>query len=270
MVVILPGAVPLGQYAKDLVHHRDLFFALAGRQLTLRYRQTAIGAVWVVLQPLLSAGILSFVFGSVADLPTDGIPSFIFAYIGMLAFGAFSQAIQGSTTALVSNAALVQKIFFPRLLLPLSRTVSLLVDFSVGLAVAFVIIVANDVSLGPELVLMPVFLVFILMLAQGVGTFLGSFAARFRDFAYITPFLLQLALYASPVAYSASAVPKQYLTVYYLNPLVALLEAFRWSLVGTPFPSVAHLSYAVGASLIAFVVGVVTFEKMERSVADVI
>jgi len=269
-VVIVPGRIPLRQYARDLWHHRDLWWVLALRDLTLRYRQTALGAVWVVLQPLLSAGILSFVFGRVADLPTDGVPSFVFTYAGMLAFGAFRDTLQRSSTSLVSNASLVAKIFFPRLVLPLSIVVAVLVDFCVGFVVALVLLFTNDLPPGPELLLLPFWLLVVLMLAEGIGSFLGSFAARYRDFAHITPLLVQLGLYASPVAYSVSAIPDQYLWIYYLNPFVALLEAFRWSLLGTPFPSAGHLAYSMVITGIVFVVGLVTFEKRERMIADVI
>jgi lipopolysaccharide transport system permease protein len=269
-VVIVPGSVPLRQYARDIWHHRDLIWILAQRDLTLRYRQTAMGAIWVVLQPLLSAGILSFVFGRVANLPTDGVPNYIFTYVGMLAFGAFGSGLSKASTSLTNNVALVSKIFFPRLVLPLAALGAIIVDFVVGFAVVVVLLFVNDLPPGPGLLLLPLWLGLMLMLAEGVGLLLGSFAARFRDFAYIAPFLLQLMLYASPVAYSVSAVPSQYLTVYYLNPLVALLEAFRWSVLGTPFPTAGHLAYAVACSVVVVAVGIVVFEKRERMLADVI
>lgn len=269
-VVIVPGSVPLRQYGRDLWHHRDLLGVLALRDLTLRYRQTAMGAVWVVLQPLLSAGILSFVFGSVAGLATDGVPSFLFTYASMLAFGAFRDQMQKSSTSLVNNASFVSKIFFPRLVLPFSTIGSLIVDFLVGFAVVLVLLFTNDLPPGVSILLLPVWMLLMVMLAQGIGLLLGSFAARYRDFAYITPFMLQLVLYASPVAYSVSAVPKRYLDVYYLNPLVGLFEAFRWSVLGTPFPSAGHLAYSIAITCVAFAVGVVVFEKRERMLADVI
>jgi len=269
-VVILPGSIPLRQYARDLWHHRDLFGVLALRDLTLRYRQTAMGAVWVVLQPFLSAGILSFVFGRIAGLATDGVPSFLFTYVGMLAFGAFRDTLQKSSTSLVSNAHFVSKIFFPRLILPASAIGTSVVDFCVGFVIALVLLMTSDLPPGPALVLLPVWIFFVVMLAQGIGLLLGSFAARYRDFAHITPFMLQLVLYASPVAYSVSAVPDRYLSLYYLNPLVGLLEAFRWSVLGTPFPSAGHLGYSIAVTTVAFVVGVVVFEKRERMLADVV
>lgn len=269
-IVIVPGSTPLGQYGRDLWHHRDLIRVLAQRDITLRYRQTAMGAIWVVLQPILSAGLLSFVFGKIADLPTDGIPTFLFTYSGMLAWGAFSSTLSRSATTLIGSSSLVSKIFFPRLVLPLSGMLSVLIDFCVTFVLLMIMMLLRGLPPGPELVLLPVWLFFLLAMAQGIGTFLGSFAVRYRDFSNITPFLLQLGLYASPVAYSVSNVPEKYQSLYYLNPVVSLLEAFRWSLFDTPFPTAAHLAYSMTGALVLLVIGFVTFERRERLIADII
>ena len=269
-LVILPGSTPLDQYGRDLWHHRDLIRVLAQRDLTLRYRQTALGAVWVVLQPILSAGLLAFVFGRIAELPTDGIPTFLFTYSGMLAWGAFSSTLSRSATTLIGSSSLVSKIFFPRLVLPLSGMLSVLVDFCVTFVILMIMMFLRGLPPGPELVLLPVWLFFLLAMAQGIGTFVGSFAIRYRDFSNLTPFLLQLGLYASPVAYSVSNVPEKYQTLYYLNPVVSLLEAFRWSLFDTPFPTAGHLAYSMTAALVLFVIGILTFERRERLIADII
>jgi lipopolysaccharide transport system permease protein len=269
-LVIVPGSTPLLQYARDLLHHRDLVWVLAVRDLKLRYRQTALGVSWVVLQPLLAAGILSFVFGNVADLPTQGVPTFIFTYAGMLAWTTFSMTFLRATTSLVNSSALVSKIFFPRLVLPISQVFSILVDFCVSTVVMLVLLFSNDLVPDARILLLPVWLAFVIMIAEGAGSFLATFAVRYRDIPQITPVLVQLGLYASPVAYAVSAIPDRYLTLYYLNPIVALLEAFRWSLVGTAFPSAGHLAYSVAVALAAIVIGMVTLERRERTFADVI
>ncbi|MFM8305240.1 MAG: ABC transporter permease, partial [Actinomycetota bacterium] len=255
LLVIVPGSTPLRQYGRDLWHHRDLIRVLGRRDLTLRYRQTLLGAVWVVLQPILAAGLLSFVFGRIADLPTEGVPTFLFTYSGMLAWSAFSATLNRAATTLIGSASLVAKIFFPRLVLPLASVASVAVDFAVTFMILLVMMVARGVPPGPEVLLLPVWLLFLLAMAQGTGAFIGSFAVRYRDFANITPFLLQLGLYASPVAYSVSAVPERYQSLYYLNPVVSLLEAFRWSLFGTTFPTLVHFSYSVIVSLLLLVIG---------------
>jgi lipopolysaccharide transport system permease protein len=269
-LVIVPGSTPLFQYLRDLLHHRDLVWVLAVRDLKLRYRQTALGVSWVVLQPVLAAGILSFIFGNVADLPTEGIPTFVFTFAGMLAWTTFSQTFQRATSSLVSSASLVAKIFFPRLVLPISTVFSIMVDFCVTLVIMLVLLFTNDLPPDARILLLPVWLIILIMIAEGAGSFLATFAVRYRDIPHITPVLIQLGLYASPVAYSVSAIPDRYLTLYYLNPIVALLEAFRWSLLGTAFPTTGHLAYSIAVALTVFVVGMVTLERRERTFADVI
>lgn len=269
-LVIVPGSTPLRQYGRDLWHHRDLVRVLGRRDLTLRYRQTLLGVVWVVLQPILAAGLLSFVFGRVADLPTEGVPTFLFTYSGLLAWSAFSTTLNRAATTLIGSASLVAKIFFPRLVLPLASLSSVAVDFAVTFVILLAMMLARGVPPGPEVVLLPVWMFFLIAMAQGIGAFIGSYAVRYRDFANITPFLLQLGLYASPVAYSVSSVPERYQTLYYLNPVVGLLEAFRWSLFDTPFPTVAHLAYSMVMSLLLLVIGFVVFERRERFFADTI
>ena len=270
LLVIEPGSTPLGQYFRDLLHYGDLIRVMAVRDLKLRYRQTALGAIWVVIQPVLSAAILGFVFGRVAKLSTDGVPVFLFAYTGMLGWNAANQTVTRTTSSLLANSALVSKIFFPRLILPLASTAGVVIDFGISLVVLLGILVADGRAPGLAVLLLPVWLVLLLLVSLGVGTLSASLSVRYRDLAQITPVLLQLLLYASPVAYAVSAVPDRYLTLYYLNPLVALLEAFRWSLLGTPLPPGSRLVTSVVVTVVVFVVGMVTLEKKERGFADVI
>jgi lipopolysaccharide transport system permease protein len=269
-LVIEPGAVSLRRYFVDLFHYRYLIRILALREFKLRYRQTLLGPIWIVLGPLLSAGILSFVFGSVADLPTQGVPTFLFTYTGMLAWNAFSTNFSRTTSILVNNSQLVSKIYFPRLALPLSTVFGILVDFGVTLVLVLGLAWGNGYDPGFRLLLLPVWLLTFLLIAQGVGSVLGSLAVRFRDTIQIAPVITQLLLYASPVAYAVSAVPHQYVGVYYLNPLVSLFEAFRWSVLGTPFPSAGHVAYSLGIAVVVFVGGLIASERMEPRLADVI
>ena len=243
---------------------------LALRDVKLRYRQTALGVAWVILQPLLAAGVLGFVFGRVAKLPTDGVPAFIFAFAGMLCWNVFSQATLRATSSLVGNASLVSKIFFPRLLLPLSTAVGVAIDFAVALVMMAVMLVANDLVPDARVLLLPVWLLLVFMLAEGLGAFLASLAVSYRDVLQVTPVLLQLALYASPVAYAVSAVPDRFVGLYYLNPLASMLQACRWSLLGTPAPPGRYLAYAAGLSVVVFVAGMLALERMESRFADVI
>jgi lipopolysaccharide transport system permease protein len=270
LLVIEPGATPLRQYAHDLWHHRDLARVLASREIKLRYRQTALGVIWVVLQPLLAAGLLGFVFGRIAELPTDGVPYFLFAYAGLMGFNVFSVSISRTTNSLVANSTLVAKIFFPRLTLPLSTALGVTIDFVVALAMLLVMLIADDRGVELALLTLPLWLVLLLMLAQGIGCVLAALSVRYRDVPQITPVLLQLALYASPVAYAVSAIPERYVGIYYLNPLTALLEGCRWATVGTALPSAGHLVYAVVVCVIVFALGLLALERLERGFADVI
>jgi lipopolysaccharide transport system permease protein len=269
-LVIEPGGIPLRQYGRDLLDHRDLVPALAVREIKLRYRQTALGVLWIVVQPLLGAGILAFVFGRVAGLPTDGVPFFVFTYAGLLAWTVFSACVSRTAMSLVANARLVSKTFFPRLILPLSVTAAALVDFAVCFGVMIVLLFGSGLPPDGRLLLLPVWVTLLLMLAQGLGSVLAAVGVWFRDVVHVTPFLLMLGLYASPVAYSAAAVPDRYLDVYNLNPLVALLGAFRWSLFGTPLPTVGQLVYAGAVSVVAWVAGAFVLKRLEPRFADVI
>ena len=269
-LVIEPGATPIRQYAVDMLHHRYLIRILALREFKLRYRQTLLGPIWIILGPILSAGILSFVFGSVAKLPTEGVPTFLFTYTGMLAWNAFSTNLTRSTSILLNNSSLVAKVFFPRLVLPLSTVFGLMIDFCITLVLVLVLAWTNGYPPTFRLLLLPVFLACFLMISLGLGCVLGSLAVRYRDVLQVAPVITQMLLYASPVAYAVSAVPSEYLGLYYLNPLVSFFEAFRWSLLGTGFPTAAHFAYSLVIAIVMFVGGLLAMERMEPAFADVI
>jgi lipopolysaccharide transport system permease protein len=255
---------------KQVWDFRDLLIVLAGRDVKLRYRQTALGALWVVLQPLMAAGIFSFVFGKVAKLPSDGVPYFVFAYAGLLGWNAFSSTLSKASGVLVQNAGLISKVFFPRLVLPLSTVFSTLIDFGVALAMMTVLMVMHRIAPTPGLLLLPLWLLLIIMLAVGIGLFTSALMVSYRDVQYILPVVTQFLLYASPVAYAVSAVPERFQSVYFLNPLSGLLEAFRWSLLGRGQLQWGYLVYSIVFTCLVFVVGAFSFKKMERKFADVI
>ncbi len=254
----------------ELWQSRDLLLMLALRDVRLRYKQTALGVAWVVLQPLISAAIFAFVFGKIAKLPSDGAPIFVFAYAGMLAWNLFSTTLTKASMSLVGNANLVSKVYFPRLVLPLSTVFSSLLDFAVALAMLVVIMLIQHVTPGPALLLLPVWMALILLLATGVGLFAASLAVSYRDVQYILPVAMQFLLYASPVGYAVSTVPEKWRTVYLLNPISSLLEAFRFSILnrGTLHPQM--IAYAALVSVGLFVFGAFAFRRMERKFADVI
>ncbi len=254
----------------ELWRFRDLFWSLAIRDVKLRYRQTALGVIWIVLQPLLAAGIFAFVFGTVAKLPTGGVPYVVFAYAGLLGWNAFNTTVSKISTSMVQHAGMVQKIYFPRLSLPLSVLPGTILDFGVALTVMGVLMAQTQTFPGWSIVLLPVWLVLVLMIATGMGLIAAALMVSYRDVAQMLPVAIQMILYASPVAYALSAVPSQWRFWYSLNPLVGIFEGFRWSLVSGAPLSVGWSLYSAVVSVVALVAGALVFTRMERRFADVV
>jgi len=256
---------------RELWSFRELMVRFAARDVTLRYRQTVLGAVWVILVPLLGAGILSFVFGGVADLQgPPGIPYFVFTLAGMVAWTIFSQVTTRSSGVLVGNAGLVGKVYFPRLLLPFSTVLSTLVDAAVSLVVLIVLLVLSGIHPGPGALTFPIWFLLIVALALGIGLAAGALMVRFRDVQYILPVAMQFLLFASPVAYTLDSVPESARTLYELNPLTGLFEGMRWALIGTTRPDTWVALYSAACAVVMLAIGMVVFTRMEREFADVI
>lgn len=254
----------------DLFESWEVLLRFARRDITLRYRQTALGVLWVLLQPLLGAGVLSFVFGRVAKLPTGGLPPLLYVFTGLLAWNVFSGVVSRGSASLVGNAALVSKVYFPRMLIPISTAGSAICDFLVSTAFLGVLLGIYGVVPGPAVLLTPVWLVLIVCLALGIALCTSSLMVTFRDVAYVLPFLLQLLLYGSPIAYSLGAIPHRYHLFFQVNPITWLLSDMRWSLLGQPGPSGVDLLLSVIVPLIVLIAGSVVFEKRERGFADII
>jgi lipopolysaccharide transport system permease protein len=223
-----------------------------------------------VLQPLVSAGIFSFVFGKVANLPSDGVPYFLFAFVGLQAWALFNNTLNKSNNSLLANAHLVSKVYFPRLILPLSTLPSTLLDFVVAMAMLVVLMAIYHVAPGWGLITLPLWLLLITMLAMGVGLITASLAVSFRDVNYILPVATQFLMYGSPVAYAVSAVPAKYKAVYFLNPLSGLLEGFRWSVMNRGHLNPGVIAYSACFAVAVFVLGLFAFRRMEKRFADVI
>jgi len=254
----------------EVWRYRDLLLVLASRDVKLRYKQTALGVVWVILQPLMAAGIFSFVFGKVLKAPSDGVPYFVFSFAGLLAYNAFSGTLTRASACIVGNAPLVSKIFFPRLILPLSTVLATLIDFAVGMGLMIVLLCMSRIVPGWGILLLPVWLSLIIALAVGIGLYTSALMVQYRDLQYVIPVLINLVLYATPIMYSVSAIPPKLKIWVQLNPLTGLLEAFRWSLLGTKMPDWPAVAYSAIFVTVALVYGAFAFKKMERHFADVI
>lgn len=249
---------------------RELLYFLTWRDLKVRYKQTSLGALWAILQPLMMMVIFTVVFGNFAKMPSDGLPYPIFAYSALVPWNFFAGALSRCIGSLVGNANIVSKVYFPRLIIPLSATLSGFVDF----AISFVILLGMMFWFGfvPSwgILVMPLFLVLALLTALGLGLWLTALNVKYRDIGYAVPFLVQLWMYASPVAYPASLVPERWRVLYNLNPMVGVIEGFRWGLLGKESPDFGALAISAAAVLALMVGGMVYFKRTERTMVDVI
>ena len=255
----------------ELWRYRDLWLTLALRDVKLRYRQTALGVAWVVLLPLLASGIFTLVFGVVAKLPTDGSPYFLFVFAGYLGWNAFQNTLQRCGISLIGNTALVTKVYFPRIILPAASVLASLLDFAVGVVVLLlVLLVRGELPSVGSLALVPLFMLLLQLLGLGVGFFSAALTVRFRDVQYVLPFLIQLLLYASPVAYGITAVPQAARRFYLLNPVAPLLDGLRAALLGRGEVHWLAIGTSALVSVVMFAVGTVFFLYQDRQYADVI
>ena len=255
----------------DLWRYRDLLLILAGRDVKLRYKQTLLGVTWVIIQPLLTALIFTVIFGNFAKMPSDGQPYMLFTFAGLLSWNLFSQSLQRAGNSLVDSAAMISKVYFPRMSIPVASTGAVLVDFGVSLAVFVVLMVVYQVVPTWRLLTLPFFLMLTLVTAVGVSLWLSALSVYYRDFMYAIPFIIMAWMYASPVAYAASIVPERWRLLYSLNPALGFIEGFRWALLGGESPlTVQMVAISTLGALVAFVSGAFIFRRIERGFADVI
>jgi len=255
---------------KELKEYRDLFYFLVIRDIKVKYKQTVLGGLWAIIQPFLSMLVFTLFFGHLAKIPSDGVPYPIFNYSAMVVWTYFATSIAGSGNSLVGSTNLLTKVYFPRLIIPLSPVLANLLDFGI----AFVVLIGMMIYFGfyPTLSIffVPVLMLLLVFTACGVGAALAALNAKYRDIKYAIPFLIQLWLFASPVVYPASMVPEKYRVLYALNPMAGILEGFRSALLGTvPFPATTVAISAI-VSFILFLFGVLYFRQMERYFADII
>jgi lipopolysaccharide transport system permease protein len=253
---------------RELWEHREILYFLVWRDVKIRYKQTAIGAAWVLLQPLLTAAIFTIVFGRFADLPDEGVPYAVLVYAGLLPWFLFANALTFSTRSIVENQALVTKVYVPRLFLPLVAVLAGLVDFLVGGVLLVALMAWYGVVPPLQVVTLPLLVVFLVLTAVAVTLWLSALNVRYRDVQYTVPFLTMAWLFATPVAYSAEIFPDDVRTWIGLNPMAGVVEAFRWALLGGE--AGASILLSVGVVLVLLVSGVEYFRRVERSFADVV
>lgn len=270
VVVIKPTTNWLAIDFHLLWQFRDLLLALTWRDVRLRYRQTFLGVAWVILQPLLGAGIFAIVFGVIAKMPNQGVPYFVISYSGLLGWTLFSGSLTRIGSCVVANAELIRKVFFPRLLLPLGIVPCALMDFAIGAVFMGVLMVIYRIAPSWHLIFFPLSALILTGMALGLGMIAGSLSVKYRDVQYVMPLFVQMLMFASPVGYSAAAVPAYIKPFYDLNPLVAPLEMMRWSLIGVGHASAGGILYSVLVTAGLLALGLVVFRITERKFADVI
>jgi lipopolysaccharide transport system permease protein len=270
IVVIQPWRGLFNLDLMDVWEYRELLYFLVWRTVKVRYKQTVIGSAWAIVQPFMTMIIFTLIFGHFAKIPSDGLPYSIFAYTALLPWNYFSQAITRSGAGLVSNTNLIQKVYFPRLIIPMAEVVAPLIDLFISFWVLLVMMVWFSIAPGRGILALPLFLLLALMTALAMGLWLSALNTRYRDVGHTIPFLTQVWMYACPVAYPVSLIPEQWRLLYGLNPMVGVIEGFRWTLLGKEAPALGVIAAGAAVAVVLLLGGIIFFKRMEHTFADVI
>ncbi len=254
---------------RELYRFRQLLWSLAWRDIKVKYAQTFIGLLWAIINPLLTIIFLSFVFHRVAKVDTGNVPALLFTLTGYAAWMYFSTLLQTAGDSILSAQGMIQKIYFPRLILPLSKALSGLLEFAVILLCIFAFMFYYNFKPSFNIIYFPLFLLVSIITALTGGIWISALTVRYRDFRFITPFLVQLGLFITPIAYPSSNVPEKYLSLYFLNPMASVVEGFRWSLLGLEF-DIHYLWLSVLGVIVMCILGLYYFSKVEKIMADII
>lgn len=253
-----------------LWEYRELGYILIWRDVTVRYKQTAIGVAWVILQPLITMLIFTAIFGMLAKVPSDGVWYPVFSLTALLPWTYFAQAVTRAGESVVVNAKIVSKIYFPRLWLPLSMVVSPLIDFALSMVLLFGLLLYAGIPLSWKVVTLPAFILLAMLTALGLSLFTSAMNVKYRDVGHAIPFVIQIWMYLSPIVYPVSLVPEHWRWLYGLNPMAGVIEGFRWALLGRTAPDPVVMAESVIVLLLVVISGLVYFRKMERQFADII
>jgi lipopolysaccharide transport system permease protein len=255
---------------KELWQYRELLYLLTWRDVTVRYKQTALGVMWAILQPLLTMVVFSIFFGGLAKIPSNGLPYPIFSFCALVPWTFFANGLTQSSNSLVLSSNLVKKVYFPRLAIPISTIFAGVVDFVIAFFVLILMMALYGIWPTPQIVLLPLLLLLALVTALGVGLWLAALNVQYRDVRYVVPFLVQFWLFATPIAYPSTLLPEPWRVVYGINPMVGVVSGFRWALLGTDFLHGPMLIVSTLAAMLILVSGAFYFRRMERTFADVL
>lgn len=271
-IIIEPGRTEKN-YWKDLWRYRELFYILSWRDIKVRYKQTTLGIVWAIIRPLLTMIVFTFVFGKVAKMDThSSVPYSIIVFAGLLPWQFFSNALTESSNSLIGNTNLITKVYFPRLIIPASSVITSFIDFLISFAILLVLFVIYGYTPPVTIFLMPLFWIMVFLASFGPGLWLTAMNVKYRDFRYIIPFIVQFGLFISPVGYSSAQIPEKWQWLYSLNPMVGVIDAFRWCIVkDAPNPMLHYPFYiSLGVTLFFMWLSIYQFRKMEKNFADLI
>ncbi len=255
---------------RELWHYRELLYFLIWRNIKIKYKQSLLGIAWALLQPLLSMGVMSFVFWHLAKMPSEGIPYPLFVLCGLVLWSCFSGSINSGTQSLIQNSSLITKVYFPRMLIPMATVGQYVVDFSIALILFFVVRAGYGISFSWNLLWAPFFIFLLLFLTLGVSLWTSAISVKYRDLPHTIPFMVQVWFWVSPVAYGIQVIPEHWRSYFYLNPLSMIMEGFRFACLSTSFSGAPKTFLCVGCIVVIFLSGVWFFEKTEREFADLI
>ncbi|MCX5815831.1 MAG: ABC transporter permease [Proteobacteria bacterium] len=271
VLIIEPGRTEKNYWA-DLWRYRELFLILAWRDISVRYKQTIIGILWAIIRPFLTMVVFTIIFGRIAKLPSDGsAPYALLVFAAMLPWSLFSNALSESSNSLISNANLIGKVYFPRLIIPAATLVTAFIDFLISFIILIGMMVYYQFAPGWHMLLLPFFIILALLASLGPGLWITALNVKYRDFRYIIPFVVQFGLYVSPVGFSSKIVPEQWRLLYNLNPMVGVIDGFRWCILGGNSPIYVP-GFLLSLAIIAFFLwlGISRFRKTEKTFADLI
>ena len=270
LVMIEPSRGWIHVNLPELWHYRELVFFLVWRDVKVRYKQTVLGALWAILQPVVTMLVFSLFFGRLAKMPSDGVPYPIFAYTALVPWTLFATGLTQSANSLVSGANLLRKVYFPRLVMPIASVLAGAVDFALAFSVLVTMMYLYGFAPSSAILLIPLLVLLAITTSLGAGLWLAAFNVRFRDVRYIIPFLVEIWLLATPIAYPSSLLPERWRPLYALNPMVGVVEGFRWALLGASTQPGPMILVSSVAALLLLISGVFVFRRLERNLADVV
>lgn len=268
-IIIIQAGKSDKQYFSDLWRYRELFYFLSWRDILVRYKQTVIGVAWSIIRPILTMIVFTIIFGKIAKLPSGDVPYPILVFVALLPWQFFSNALQSSSGSLVGNSGMISKVYFPRMIIPASSIIVAFIDFLISFLILIILMAFYKFVPKWTAVSIPLFLLTAMILALGAGFLISSLNVKYRDFQYIVPFIVQIGLYISPVGFNSDVVPQKWRILYSLNPMVGIIDGFRWAFFGTKSDTfLISILSSVVITLIIFFIGVWYFRKTEKTFAD--